>query len=62
MALVTATAKEVSFTTGYPLSTVYEWVRREVCVVKRTPGVRGRVLLVVDADGWPLTKPPAPAE
>ena len=38
---------------------VWRWVRSGLCAAKRLPGERGRVLVGVDADGFPVRVQPA---
>jgi hypothetical protein len=50
------TAKEAATAPDVEERTVWRWVRQGVCRAKRLPGPhgKGRVLVGVDADGFPV--------
>lgn len=60
-----ATAKEVAavlvaagaLSGSDPARTVWKWARARRIACRRLPGARGRVLIVVDAEGFPVPTP-----
>lgn len=52
------TAKDAASAPGVSERTVWTWVRRGLCAAKRLPGERGRVLVGVDRDGFPVPLAP----
>lgn len=48
------TAKDAASAPGVQVAAVWRWVRHGLCAAKRLPGERGRVLVGVDSDGFPV--------
>ena len=56
---VAAILRELGALTGEgAVYTVWRWARAGRCAVKRLPGTRGRLLVGVDADGFPVPVTP----
>lgn len=53
------TAKDAASAPGVTERTVWRWVRAGRVIARRLPGERGRVLVAVDAEGFPVPASPA---